>query len=188
MEIFPQPEFDPLREFLDALLNDLAAVKIYEYRAVEAFRERIVATVGLMHPLANGDRIRQIISINCALRQGYARWLSSQSEISLYGIPAAEAVYMCPKPHPILWRRRWKQAGGTIRKGRMVALRNDPVWARLSFMGLPFAPFAPECPLNTIGVNRDDAIALGLNPQVPFHAAKIDFPKGILFFDMLPPV
>ena len=186
MALFTGPEFDSLRALLDALIDEVATLKTYEYQAVETFRREVIATVGLMHPLANGDSIRRIFGMNTALRQGYAHWLSGQSEITMSAFPADEAVFMRFPQRRALWKRRWKEAGGVIRKGRMVALRNDPIWGRLSFVGLPFPPFDEDCPLNVISVGTEETNKLGLDPGSPIPAPEVKFPTGILFFDMLP--
>lgn len=39
------------------------------------------------------------------------------------------------------WTDRWTSAGGRLFEGRMIALKDDPVWLRLSQIGLPHPPF-----------------------------------------------
>lgn len=68
------------------------------------------------------------------------------------------------------WLERWRAAGGRVfpgtgldgRAGRLVALKNDPVWTNLSEFGLPYPPFAYGSGVGVEDVGRETAVALGL--------------------------
>ena len=60
------------------------------------------------------------------------------------------------------WPERWHKAGGKVYGGRMIALKTDPVWERLSVFGNPFPPFDWGSGMGVIGVDRKTAIELGL--------------------------
>ena len=60
------------------------------------------------------------------------------------------------------WPERWRKAGGKVYGGRMIALKTDPVWERLSVFGNPFPPFDWGSGMGVIGVDRKTAIELGL--------------------------
>lgn len=60
------------------------------------------------------------------------------------------------------WPERWHKAGGKVYGGRMIALKTDPVWERLSVFGNPFPPFDWGSGMGVIGVDRKTAIELDL--------------------------
>ena len=55
------------------------------------------------------------------------------------------------------WRSRWISAGGRFCEDRMIALKNDPVWRKLSSRKKPYPPFHREDVLDTLDVSRADA-------------------------------
>lgn len=59
----------------------------------------------------------------------------------LDAFPARELICAAKMEEPVDWLARWGEVGGVLRKGRMVAETTDPVWARLSVLGLPYPPF-----------------------------------------------
>ena len=60
------------------------------------------------------------------------------------------------------WPQRWAKAGGKTYGGRMIALKDDPVWERLSVFGNPFPPFDWGSGMGVLDVDRKTAIQLGL--------------------------
>jgi hypothetical protein len=67
------------------------------------------------------------------------------------------------------WAARWARVGGTFYGRRMIALKTDPVWARLGdpaefpdALGNDFAPFAFNSGMRTRDIDRDEAESLGL--------------------------
>ena len=56
---------------------------------------------------------------------------------------------------------RWKKFGGN-RRGRMIALKPDPIWQRIGEFNLPFPPFELEGQWDVTDVDRDEAERLGL--------------------------
>lgn len=59
----------------------------------------------------------------------------------LDAVPARELICAAKMEEPVDWLARWGEVGGVLRSGRMVAENTDPVWARLSVLGLPYPPF-----------------------------------------------
>ena len=57
---------------------------------------------------------------------------------------------------------RWTEAGGRIFSGRMIALKNDPVWLRISDFGHPHPPFAFGSGMDMVDISRIDAVRLEL--------------------------
>ena len=61
------------------------------------------------------------------------------------------------------WPKRWQKAGGKIFPGgRMIALKDDPVWVKLSVFGNPFPPFDWGSGMGLEDIGRKEAIKLGL--------------------------
>lgn len=68
-------------------------------------------------------------------------------------------------PVTLYWRAQWERFGGKIVDGRMVALRDDPIWEKLSVFGNRLLPFDfDDCDLFLETVDREEARELGLNP------------------------
>lgn len=77
---------------------------------------------------------------------------------------------------PVDWRTFWPANGGKFHGGEMVALKWDPVWWRISFLGLPVAPFQLGSGYDLEDVDRDEAEAFGLiKPRQRPPAVKIEF-------------
>jgi hypothetical protein len=118
------------------------------------------------------DSRRQLmVETNVLDTLNFGRWKATQDPIALDINPAWELVRMIePRGQPRDWEQRWQDAGGEIIDGRMVALKNDPIWQALGdgiggyedTLGNPWPPFAFNSGMNVIDVTREDAVALGL--------------------------
>ena len=82
------------------------------------------------------------------------------------------------------WPARWEAGGGELIDGRMVALKNDPIWQALGdgeggyddTLGNPFPPFAFNSGFETVDVSRAEAEELGLISEgEEVEPAEIDF-------------
>ena len=111
---------------------------------------------------------------------GHARWKADQDPVVLDVNPAWELVRMIePQGRRRPWPTRWDRAlastgrpeGATTSKsGRLVALKNHPIWQALGngaggyrdTLGNPWPPFAFNSGMNVIDVSRQDAQSLGL--------------------------
>lgn len=68
------------------------------------------------------------------------------------------------------WESRWQAAGGELINGRMIALKNDPIWQALGdgvggytdTLGNPFPPFAFNSGYDVNNIGRVECIELGL--------------------------
>jgi hypothetical protein len=76
--------------------------------------------------------------------------------------PAQELIRVIDSRVKRDWPARWAEAGGEFFGPRMVALKNDPIWTRLSRFGLPYPPFDFNSGMDVRDVDRDEAMALGL--------------------------
>ena len=82
--------------------------------------------------------------------------------VTLYMYPANELVRIGPPPTHRDWARRWVDAGGHTFDGRMIALKDDPIWCAISDFQLPFPPFAVGSGMGVRDVDRDTAEKLGV--------------------------
>jgi len=98
-------------------------------------------------------RLNLILEANVEVAHSNREWNEDQHDDLLYQWPALELG--CLNRHADA-PGRWAQARGIICGGRMVALKSDPVWERLSPFGLPYGPFDFECILTASNVDRND--------------------------------
>lgn len=91
--------------------------------------------------------------------------------------PAQELKRGGARKKPRDWKKRWQDVGGKLIEGRMVALVDDPIWARISRWGDPLPPFDYNSGMKLFKVSRANAIRLGLLPK-PESAARKAKPDG----------
>lgn len=114
---------------------------------------------------------------------------------ALFQFPAWELVRIYPRQVPRGdWPDRFTQAGGTLREGRMVALKTDPVWARLGdpdmfkdAIGTDYPPFAfgsgmgwkqtPRSVCESLGIGTEQKNKVPGAP--PLDAVKKKLPDGL---------
>jgi hypothetical protein len=114
------------------------------------------------------DWLNGVLDLNTALRGSWRQYCTSQR--TLDSAPAQEFYRAFSRKVHRNWPRRWTQAGGGIYDGKMIALKNDPIWLELSDFGFPFPPFALGSGMRVRSVDRRTAMKLGLidlNRQVP---------------------
>ncbi|MBE6400725.1 MAG: hypothetical protein E7037_01640 [Verrucomicrobia bacterium] len=109
-----------------------------------------------------------------------------------WAYPALELVRKEARMAPRDWRERWRDAGGKLYAGRMIALRDDPVWQKISRFGSPTPPFDFNSGMGLSEISITEAERLGVikpgerpagepvsfqgsaevpkNPQLPSHA------------------
>lgn len=141
---------------------------------------------GTLQDFTSSGRLGLIWDMNLAQAQGYAHWKSGQSAVSVRMWPAMEFVRLESRLERRLWNVKWKALGGTFYpgtsdypEGRMIALKNDPIWKALNRFGVPWKPFDWGSGMGTRNIGRREALALGVvkegdAPQapekVPFNA------------------
>lgn len=79
-----------------------------------------------------------------------------------WAFPCLELIRVSERIVPRDWRARWKEAGGKLYDGRMIALRNDPIWRKISRFGSPVPPFDFNSGMGLEEVDRFEAEALGV--------------------------
>lgn len=110
-------------------------------------------------------RARLVVDTNAGLAAGYVHHAADMTAGARAVAPAYELVRL-PQSHPARprnWPMRWRQAGGRLYDGgRMVALVDDPIWARISRFGCPYPPFDYNSGMTTALVGREEAVRLGV--------------------------
>jgi len=116
-----------------------------------------------IHDLFSQARLDVIIKTNVAQARGYMQFAEGMSPGAFAAFPAQEFTRIRHSRKPRQdWPQRWAKAGGKTYGGRMIALKDDPVWERLSVFGNPFPPFDWGSGMGVLDVDRKTAIQLGL--------------------------
>jgi hypothetical protein len=132
---------------------------------------------GTLQDLSSDRRINLVLETNAAVAQGEGWWLQGQDPAVLDAWPAQELYRAEGREKNRDWAARWRIAGQasgsamgwTMDDGRMVALKNHPIWGRLGDgslfadgLGNPWPPFAFGSGMDVRDVTRGEAVRLGL--------------------------
>jgi len=118
---------------------------------------------GSVRDLHARARLDLIMDTNVRQARGWAQWREATTPGALAAFPAREFVRVGRRDKERKnWPERWAAAGGRIFGGRMVALKNDPVWTRLSRFGTPYPPFDFNSGMGVHEIDWDEAVELGL--------------------------
>lgn len=128
---------------------------------------------GIQDPSSLG-RLALIHDMQLEQAQGYATFVSDMAEGALDAFPAYELVRLEERRAPRNWPARWREAGGAFYGGRMIALKTDGIWRRISRFGVPWPPFDFGSGMGLEDVDRRTCERLGvirrgekLTPTVP---------------------
>lgn len=116
---------------------------------------------GLTDP-SSPRRATTIIDTNAGLAAAYCRAEVSNSYGARLAFPAQELVRIEQRVNKRDWRLIWRKHGGTLYNNRMIALKGDPIWVKISRFGVPYPPFDFGSGMGVEDVSREDAIALGV--------------------------
>ena len=144
---------------------------------------------GSLQDLASDGRLNLILDTNTQLARGYGQFLQAQDGHVLDAFPAQE-LYRTGNffsKHQRNWPTKWKDAGGHFYGGgRMIALKDDPIWSLslddggFNRFGNPYPPFDYNSGMWVKPVSRDEAEAFGLlDPGEAVEPAKLDFAPGM---------
>ena len=117
---------------------------------------------GGIQDLRTRARLDLIVETNVRQARGYVQWKEGASAGALAAFPAQELVRVRQARVERKWRERWPANGGRLFGGRMVALKNDPVWTAISRFGTPYPPFDFNSGMGVEDVDWDEAVDLGL--------------------------
>lgn len=117
---------------------------------------------GGLEDFGSERRLKLIVQQQIAMAQNRAYYVSGQDPDVLDAWPAQELVRVASRKVPRDWTRRWSAAGGKFFDGRMIALKTDPIWTRLSRFGKPYPPFDFNSGMGLEEIDREEAESLGL--------------------------
>lgn len=139
------------------------------------------AKPGSLRDLSSTKRIELVLKTQIALHRNSALKSRGNTPIRTRLYPAWELIRVESRRQPrgsdgsasIGWQRRWMAANGPILpSGRLVALKSDPVWARLGdsaifddAMDVDIPPFAFGSGMGWREVSAGEAEGMGLKPD-----------------------
>jgi hypothetical protein len=157
-------------ELLDKLNRGIESILKGEKTETQV-REELVNLDKFMSDkeLSKNGRLDLVINTNVDMARGYGQWKQGQRAVILDVYPAQELFRSEDRNEPRDWPERWAAAGGGFfpgdsdyPEGRMIALKNDPIWTEISAFGLPYAPFDYNSGMDVQDIDRDEAESLGL--------------------------
>lgn len=133
---------------------------------------------GTISDLRTDARINLIIQTQLRMAQGYGQYQRANSGGARLAFPAQELVRLYQRRvprgfeevkgrvverNPMYWLDRWQAAGGDVYDGgRMIALKDSPVWEGISRFGTPWPPFDFNSGMGVKNVGRRECLRLGL--------------------------
>lgn len=131
---------------------------------------------GTIEDLSSDQRIDLVIRVNTEMAQNHGWWEQGQDPDLLDAFPAQELYRAEDRKVKRSWIQRWRAAGGKVyagtspglpiepgfSEGRLVARKDDPVWASISRFGNPYPPFDFNSGLDVREVDYPEAVALGV--------------------------
>ncbi len=155
------------------------------------------AKAGGLQDLSSAGRLGLIWDMQLAQAHGSAKWKTSQDKDLLKTTPAQELIRVENRNERRDWPRIWAENGGEFfgepgpdypdAPGRMIALKTDEIWAKISRFGTPWPPFEWGSGMGLRNVRRREAIELGVMTRetkqeplsTPFNAGLKASAKGL---------
>lgn len=138
-------------------------------KATERTILRQLAEKFSMEGLTKEPRLNLILDTQVKMANGFGTWVEGQHPSVLMQWPCQEFYRAEERKEPRDWPTRWEEVGGDFYpgdadypEGRMIALKNDPIWEALSAFGLPYAPFDYNSGMDLRDIDREEAIELGI--------------------------
>lgn len=130
---------------------------------MRAARESGIATgTGKLTDPGSVSRANVIIDTNAGMAAGYTAAIQSNTLGARLAFPAQELIRIEERQVPRNWSARWIAAGGQLYQGRMIALKEDPVWTKISRFGTPYPPFDFNSGMGVEDVSYEEAVELGV--------------------------
>jgi len=117
---------------------------------------------GGIQDLSSDARLNLIVKTNTEMAQGYGSFVRGQDPGALDAWPAQELYRLESRLRPRDWVGRWLSSGGKVYGGKMIALKNSPIWTDMSRFGLPYPPFDFNSGMWVRDVALADAVSFGL--------------------------
>lgn len=97
-----------------------------------------------------------------SLVRGREHYDTGMTRGAFAAFPARELIQVRDINTPHDWTEHWTAAGGKTYKGRMVAMKGDPIWLKISHFGNPWPPFDFGGLMGVTDIEYDEAVELGL--------------------------
>lgn len=117
---------------------------------------------GTIKDLMTKARLDVIQKTNVEQARGYIHHLEATAPGAFAAFPAQELVRVRQRKQPRDWAKRWKDNGGKLYEGRMIAIVDDPIWTAISDFGNPFPPYAFGSGMGVRAVKKSEAVRLGV--------------------------
>ena len=130
--------------------------------ALHALGDDSYFEVGGSRQALNDEWLDLVIDINTNLMIGHRHFADGNDAESLDAYPAWELIPARIDDEPYDWQARWTESGGKKQGNRMLALKSDPVWLRISDFGHRHPPFAFESGMDVRDVSRVEAVEMAL--------------------------
>lgn len=145
---------------------DQASMRVAMRKALKATGydpEALGITPGSLLDLSSMQRLNLVIDMQTKQAAGYMQFAQANDPLELDLYPCWELVRHASRiKERTDWPERFVRAGGRLTNGRMIARKDDPVWATLSVFGLPYPPFDYNSGMGLDPVPREECQALGL--------------------------
>jgi len=181
-----------VNEFLPVAKNQTCAEKVFKIvlKFVEGDANQATTRCEVRDVFAeigeqsNDEKLNLCIKTASALARGYFHWMQGQESADMLDIYPALQLYDCYQhPEPVDWVQKWRDNGGRVfARNEMIALKNDPIWIRISAFKLPFPPFDLGGGMDVSEVGRKEAQELGLispSQRVEPIVADLDFAAAL---------
>ena len=161
-----QSMHDKLGEWADFIHRDPDRAYMDRSKFVSEMRQELSAVEGDsgdITDITSRRRLETIYDFQTQDAAEFGRWKIGQDPELLDAFPAQEFLRIESRHVPREdWPARWREAGGQFYNGRMIALKNDPVWAKLSRFGRPWPPFDFGSGMGIDVIGREEAEELGV--------------------------
>lgn len=155
---------------IDRVLDDMLSGKIDQATARLALKQKLdqlgyaptPEDVGTIKDFSSDARTNLVLETSASQAYGYGQWAQGQDEAILDQWPAQELYRAAAANVPRNWPAIWQNHGGELFGGRMIALKDDPIWSDISRFGTPYPPFDFGSHMDIRDIDRETAMSLGL--------------------------
>ncbi len=148
---------------------------------------------GGIEDLGSSARMNLILRTETQMAVGYGEWKQGQTDTLVNMWPAQELFRAEWRKEERDWPERWAAAGGQFfagagdgGRGRMMALKTDPIWTAINRFGNAWAPFDFNSGMDVRDIDREEAEDYGLisegevvMPQQDTFSDKVPFPADL---------
>lgn len=128
----------------------------------KAREEGIDTGTGTLTDPGSVSRAKVIVDTNADLARGYVSHVAGASKGARLAFPAQELIRVEERESKRDWLPIWQNAGGQFYAGRMIALKEGPVWSKISRFGVPYPPFDYGSGMGVEDVDYDESLRLGV--------------------------